>query len=145
MKGLNCKIVVSLVSIEPCNLYFYLYNLQYAGGCSSVGRAGPLVIGRLLVQTLALSKAELHVEVFLSKTLNPTLLISKGPVMNWRLVQGVPCPRHETRLGLAPAATSRDPMERDKRLRIMTWQFTIYQRFWRHKGSFNIHCTAPGL
>ena len=48
-----------------------------------------------------------------------TLLLSEGPVMSWRLVQGAPCPRPETRLGLAPAP--RDPMERDKRLRIMTW------------------------
>ena len=28
--------------------------------------------------------------------------------MSWRLVQGAPCPRPETRLGLAPAATPRD-------------------------------------
>ena len=33
--------------------------------------------------------------------------------MSWRLVQGAPCPRPETRLGLAPAATPRDAMERD--------------------------------
>ena len=31
--------------------------------------------------------------------LNPTLLISEDPAMSWRLVQGVPCPRPETRLG----------------------------------------------
>ena len=40
--------------------------------------------------------------------------------MSWRLVRGVPCPRPETRLGLAPAPTPRDPMERDKWLRTMT-------------------------
>ena len=76
------------------------------------------MIERSLVQIPA--KAELHVEVSLSKILNPTLLISEGPAMSWRLVQGVPCPRPETRLGLAPAARPRDPMERDKRLRTMT-------------------------
>ena len=78
------------------------------------------MIGRSLVQILAPGKAEQHVEVSLSEILNPTLLISEGPAMSWRLVQGVPCPRPETRLGLAPAATSRDPMERDERLRTMT-------------------------
>ena len=62
------------------------------------------VIGRSLVQIPAPGRAELHVEVSLSEILNPTLL-----------VQGVPCPCPETRLGLAPAATPRDPMERDKR------------------------------
>ena len=68
------------------------------GGCRSVGRAGRLVIGRSLVQILALGRAELHVEVSLSEILNPTLLISEGPVMSWQLVQRVPCPRPETRL-----------------------------------------------
>ena len=75
------------------------------GGCSSVGRAGRLVIGRSLVQIPAPGRVELHVEVSLSEILNPTLLTSEGPVMSWRLIQGVPCPRPETRLGLAPAAT----------------------------------------
>ena len=84
-------------------------------------RAGRLVIKRSLVQIPAPGKAGLHVEVSLSKILNPTLLISEGPAMSWRLIQGVPYPRPETRLGLAPAATSRNPVERDKRLRIMTW------------------------
>ena len=42
-------------------------------------------------------------------------------ILSWQLVQGVPCPRPETKQGLAPAATPHDPMERDKRLRIMTW------------------------
>ena len=46
---------------------------------------------------------------------------SEGPAMSWRLVQVVPCPRPETRLGLAPAATPCSPMERDKWLRTMTW------------------------
>ena len=54
------------------------------GGCSSAGRAGRLVIGRSLVQIPAPGKAELHVEVSLSKILNPTLLISEDPVMSWR-------------------------------------------------------------
>ena len=48
------------------------------GGCSSAGRAGRLVIERSLVQIPAPGKAELHVEVSLSKILNPTLLISEG-------------------------------------------------------------------
>ena len=38
-------------------------DLVERGGCSSVGRAGRLVIERLLVQILAQGKAELHVEV----------------------------------------------------------------------------------
>ena len=77
-----------------------LLDVEKWGGCSSVGRAGRLAI--------------------VSEILNPTLLISEGPAMSWRLVQGVPCHRPETRLGFAPAATSRDPMERDKLLRTMT-------------------------
>ena len=44
-----------------------------------MGRAGRVVIERLLVQIPAPGKAELHVEVSLSKILNPTLLISEGP------------------------------------------------------------------
>ena len=44
--------------------------------CSSAGRAGRLVIGRSLVQIPAPGRAELHVEVSLSETLNPTLLTS---------------------------------------------------------------------
>ena len=62
-----------------------------------MGRAGPLVIGRSLVQIPAPGRAELHFEVSLSEILNA-----------------------ETRLGLAPTATPCDPMERDKRLRTMT-------------------------
>ena len=58
-----------------------------------------------------------------------------GPVMSWQLVQGVPCPRPETKLGLAPAATPRDPMERDKRLRTMTW----------HKGTWPAFTLMIGL
>ena len=53
------------------------------GGCSSAGRAGRLVIEKSLVQILALGRVELHVEVSLSKILNPTLLISEGPAMSW--------------------------------------------------------------
>ena len=84
-------------------------------------RAGRLVIGRSLVKIPTTGKAELHGEVSLSEILNPTLLINEGPAMSWWLVQGVPCPRPETRLGLVPAATPRDPMERVKWLRTMTW------------------------
>ena len=43
--------------------------------------------------------------------------------MSWQLMswqQGVPCPRPEARLGLAPAATPHDPMEWDKWLRTVT-------------------------
>ena len=65
-------------------------NPDRVGGCSSVGRAGRLVIGRSLVQIPAPGRAELHVEVSLSEILNPTLLISEGPVMSWRLVQEYP-------------------------------------------------------
>ena len=54
------------------------------GGCSSAGRAGRLVIGRLLVQIPALATLP------------------------------------ETRLGLSPAATPREPLKRDKRLLTMT-------------------------
>ena len=79
-----------------------------------------LVIGRSLVQIPAPGRAELHAEVSLSETLNPTLLISEGTAMSWQLVQGVPCPCPEIRLGLAPAATPCDPMERDKWLWTMT-------------------------
>ena len=49
-----------------------------------------------------------------------TIIIINVPAISWRLIQGAPCPRPETRLGLAPAATPRNPMERDKRLRTMT-------------------------
>ena len=78
------------------------------------------MIGRSLVQIPAPGRAELHVKVSLSEILNPTLPISEGPAMRWRLVQGVPCPCPETRLGLDPAATPRDPVERDKQLWTMT-------------------------
>ena len=74
-------------------------HFKEKGGCSSAGRAGRLVIERLLVQILAPGKAERHVKVSLSKILNPTLLTSEGPAMSWRPVQGAPCPRPETRLG----------------------------------------------
>ena len=47
--------------------------------------------------------------------------VEKPAAPIWRLVQGAPCPLPETRLGLAPAATTHDSMERDKRLRTMTW------------------------
>ena len=64
-------------------------------------KAGGLVIRRSLVRILT----ELHVEVSLSKILNPKVspdvqlapcvaatAISKGAVMSWRLIQGVPWP-----------------------------------------------------
>ena len=44
-----------------------------------MGSAGRLVIGRSLVQIPAPGRAELHVEVSLSETLNPTLLIREYP------------------------------------------------------------------
>ena len=47
---------------------------------------------RSLVQIPAPGRAELHVEVCLSEILNPTMLISEGPAMSWRLVQGAPSP-----------------------------------------------------
>ena len=74
------------------------------------------MIRRSLVQIPALGRAELHVEVSLGEILNPILLIGEGPVMSWQPVQGVPCPRPETRLGLA--ATPHNPLEWDKWLHI---------------------------
>ena len=47
--------------------------MPHRRSCSSVGRAGWLVIRRSLVQIPA--PAELHVEVSLSKILNPKLLL----------------------------------------------------------------------
>ena len=49
------------------------FELENRGGCSSAGRAGRLVIERSLVQIPAQGKAELHVEVSLSKILNPPI------------------------------------------------------------------------
>ena len=46
-------------------------QIQILGGCSSAGRAGPLVIGMSLVQIPDPGWAELHVELSLSKILNP--------------------------------------------------------------------------
>ena len=54
---------------------FLVWMLYSWDSCSSAGRAGRLVIGRSLVQTPALGRAELHVEVSLSKILNPKLLL----------------------------------------------------------------------
>ena len=66
---------------EILDFFYFLisYRWESGGGCSSAGRAGRPVIGRSLVQIPALGRAELHVEVSLSKILNPTLLISEGP------------------------------------------------------------------
>ena len=60
------------------SLHIFQQDVVISGGCSSAGRVGQLVIGRSLVQIPALGWAELHVKVFLSKILNPTLLISEG-------------------------------------------------------------------
>ena len=51
--------------------------------------------------------------------------------MSWRLVQGIPCPRPETRLGLGPEAAPRNPLERDKWLWTMTRHDDLY---------LNIYC-----
>ena len=56
----------------------------------------------------------------LERDTEPHIAVSEGPAMSWRLVQGAPCPSPETRLGLAPAATPCNPLERDKRLWTMT-------------------------
>ena len=79
-------------------IMFMKYKLQWGDGCSSVGRAGRLVI----VRSPAPGRAELHVQVSLSEILIPTLLISEGPAMSWRLVQGVPCPRPEQQHPVTP-------------------------------------------
>ena len=76
-----------------------IYTRTLRGGCSSVGRAGGLVIRRSLVRIPApLGGTELHVEVSLSKILDPKVApdvqmapcvaataISKGPAMSWQL------------------------------------------------------------
>ena len=83
-----------------------------------MGRAGGLVIGRSWVESrLPWGGTELHVEVSLSKTLNrkiapdvqlapcvATSAISKGPVMSWRLIQGVLWP--------SPIANWKWPLEK---------------------------------
>ena len=69
---------------------------------SSAGRAGWLVIGRSLVQVPAAGSAGLHVEVSLSKILNPTLLTSEGPAMSWWFMR----PWDKTGIG-----SSSNPME----------------------------------
>ena len=58
------------------NAYYRLW-----GGCSTVGRTGCLVVRRSFVQILA----ELHVEVSLSKILNPKLHL----MCTWHLVTSV--------------------------------------------------------
>ena len=124
---LQCSWLYSFICFNFTKTLYLFEIIFFWGGCSSAGRAGRLVIGRSLVQILAPGRAELYVKVSLSKILNPMLLISEGPVMRCWLVQGVPCPRPEIRLGLAPAATPCHPMERDERLRTVTWHnFLLY-------------------
>ena len=90
-------------------------------GCSSAGKAGRLVIRRSLVQIPVLD------------------CMLKCP---WARYWTPPCdelethPRPETRLGLAPAATPHNPMERDKRFRQwhdVTWHDTSH---WQDGGEW---------
>ena len=81
-------------------------ELLWLFSCSTVGRAGRLVIGRSLVQIPALGWAELHVKVSLSKILNPKLLLMCG----WHLARWpLPSLRAQRQLGLAPAKTLTTP------------------------------------
>ena len=61
----------------------------YWEGCSSMGRAGRLLIRRLPVQIPAPGWAELHVEVSLSNILNPKLLLICSWQLAWRLLTSV--------------------------------------------------------
>ena len=74
-------------TVNSYSCYNY-YNKQQLtarwGGCSSADRAGQLVIGSSLVQFPAPGRAELHVQVSLSKILNPTLLIKEYPALALR-------------------------------------------------------------
>ena len=68
-----------------------------------------------LIQKLPWGGTELHVEVSLSKILNPRIApdvqlapcvataISKGPAMSWRLIQGVPWPSLMCKTGFGPS------------------------------------------
>ena len=49
--------------------------------------------------------------------------IMEGPVMSWRLVQGVPCPRPET-AGIGSSKTPRDPIKGIKWLQTHGWMDT---------------------
>ena len=78
--------------------------------------------------------AELHVEVSLSKILNPKSLLmcgwhpawrpqpsAKGPAMSWRLVQGIPCPHPEIAgIGSSKKKTLQ-PHKRDKAVTDNGW------------------------
>ena len=48
--------------------------------------------------------------------------ISEGPVMSWRLVQGVPCPRLET-AGIGSSKNPCDPIKGIKLLQTMVFSF----------------------
>ena len=69
------------------------------GGCSSVGRAGLLVIRRSLVRILA-PRGRTELYAYTPKLLlmcswhlvEAATAISKGPAMSWRLIQVVPWP-----------------------------------------------------
>ena len=63
--------------------------MKRRGGCSSAGRAGRLVIGGSRVQIPAPGWAELHVEVSLSKILNPELLLMCSWHLAWRPLSSV--------------------------------------------------------
>ena len=103
-KGTFLNVSFENFSMDGAIGNFHSIPLLYRGGCGSVGRAGEPMIRRSLVQILApWGGTELHVEVSLSKILNPKIAhdvqlvlclaaISTGPVMSHRLIQGVPWP-----------------------------------------------------
>ena len=73
------KAVLKLFFFQFIYFIFFQYGIKIIWG----GRAGQLVIARLLVQIPALGWAELHVKVSLSKILNPKLLLMCGWHLAW--------------------------------------------------------------
>ena len=118
------------------------------GGCSSAGRAGRLVIGRSLVQILAPGRAELHVEVSLSKILNPKLLLVCSWHIAWRPLPSVTAlwwagdssmvyPALTQRSAIGSSNNPHDPIKGIKRLQTMDgWIF--WWRCW--KADAKLHC-----
>ena len=98
------------VTISDTHIHHYCGG----GSCSSAGRAGWLVIGRLLVQIPA-SRGQNWAACWsiLEQDMNPKiapdvqLAIGKGPVMSWWRVQGctLPSPRVITGIGSNDPAT----------------------------------------